>query len=94
MKLDNTSRAWINCRTPEEQDMILDIFECLGFTWSSGKSPRAIRSYGTPMHYLIEEKHIWHGNYSVGGANKSGSSVVEAKDFINQWKSLKKNLDK
>ena len=90
MRLDKDTKVCINCVTREEQDMILDIFECLGFRWENGKSPREMSwvLYNAPKYFLVEYQTIWQGR-DLKHKGKL-SSVVEARDFVNQWKSLKK----
>lgn len=94
MKLDDNSCLYINCRTQEEREMILDIFEYLGIKWCIGKRPRETSSNKAPMNYFIENKNMWHGQGCYDVSTFHGYQVVEARDFVNQWKSLKKNLDK
>lgn len=94
MKLDKNSRVYINCRTQDEQDMMLDIFKCLGLTWQSGRSPRDTRQFTPPMRFFISD-YIYHGHSCLSQREiRDGGSVMEARDFVNQWKSLKMGVDK
>lgn len=97
MKLDNQCVAWINCETKEEQEKMLDIFEKIGALWPAGQSPRGNTSRTVPMHFLLERGTIRHGKPTVNGTEyyvkDTGGAVVQAKDFHNQWVSLKR-IDK
>lgn len=92
MKLDKECTVWINCRTMQEQDEILDIFEAIGAEWASKGGPRERGSHTTPMHYLLENGSIRHGSSCVTGREGyvKGGTVVEAKDFHNQLVALRR----
>ena len=92
MRLDKDIEVCINCRTQEEQYMILDIFESLDKRWSNGRKASNFKILlNPPMSLINYNKGIMQGHVS----NKNtynGMPVVEAKDFKNQWISLKKVL--
>ena len=94
MKLDNQCVVWINCRTKQEQEEVLDIFEGIGATWSSGKHPRQVKACIAPMHFLLEYGDIRHGDDIVDGTEDYvkdlGGVVSEAKDFHNQCISIRR----
>ena len=91
MRLDNQRRIWINCRTKEEQEKILDIFERIGARWPRHQMPRETESRQAPMHYLLDYGTIRHGRTTVTKQSsfvELGATIVEAKDFHNQWVSM------
>lgn len=76
----------INCRTEEEQEMVLDIFEMLGYKWNAGQKPRGYESNVVPMCYEItnrEKGKIIQGDCVI-------ESATEAKNLRNMWISLKR----
>lgn len=94
MKLDKSCTVWINCRTTQEREEILDIFEVIGATWAGNKpmEPRKWTSYKAPMHYLLENGRLMHGDVPVTGKERyvTRGIIVEAKDFHNQWISARR----
>lgn len=76
----------INCRTVEEQEMVLDIFEMLDYHWREGQQPRVFSSYRVPMRYAIcgDCRSFVHGPDIREGA------AIEAKDLRNMYISLKR----
>ena len=94
MRLDNQCVVWVNCETKEEQEKILDIFECIGAKWYGNKSPRQTTYYRAPMHFLLEKGLIRHGSIIVDGTEdwvkNIGGVIVSANDFHNQWISLRR----
>lgn len=92
MKIDRDSSAYINCRTQEEQNMVLDMFEMLGLTWANHKAPREVIQYDVPSRFLIE-RYIYHGRGCINSHHTS-KPVIEAKYLRNQWISMKKGIDK
>lgn len=94
MKLDKDIEVCINCRTQEEQDMILDILDSLDMRWSNGKKIRDfILAIAPPMTLITFHDGIRQGFIAIRDTY-NGIPVVEAKYFKNQWISLKRNLDK
>ena len=93
MKLDKNCTVWINCRTQQEQEEMLDIFEAINATWNgSAHFPRGWKSHKVPMHYLLERNKILHGGKPVSGREDyvNRGIVIEAKDCHNQWVSIKR----
>lgn len=76
----------INCRTKVEQEMVLDIFEMLGYRWSAGELPREYPSYSPPMSYTIYD--VEKGNFTF--SHDVEKNATEAKDLRNMWISLKR----
>lgn len=94
MKLDKSSIVWINCKTEQEKEEMLDIFEAIGAAWPSGRAPRQTRSYQAPMHYLLKNGEIRHGDHIVFGeesyVKRAGGVIVRAEDFHNQHISIRR----
>lgn len=76
----------INCRTQEEREMVLDIFEMLGYRWMEGQHPRSFRSYNAPMSYNVRDVDI--GKFTHD--SQLTYNAIEAKDLRNMWISLKR----
>ena len=93
MKLDKTSRVYINCRTQEEQEMVLDILDHIDIRWYNNKRPRELKSFVPPMGYVIINDRMYHDK-KTRVIYDNNTPVIEAKDFRNQWIALKKGLDK
>ena len=91
MKLDETSQVYINCRTQEEQRMVIDILRSLNCRWNSGDSLDRIAFYDAPMNIELNKKKIRRGARLLNeGETPRHYSVIEAKDLRNQWISLKR----
>ena len=86
--ISKESRIMINCKTEEEQNMILDIFEMLGMRWRAGESPRGYESILAPMYYCLD------GNGRFAHDYPSSPIGISASEFRNQWISLKLKKDK
>lgn len=76
----------INCRTKEEQEIVLDIFEMFEYRWSAGQKPRGYKGYNAPMNYNINNAE--KGEITEGSMTHIGA--IEAKDLRNMWISLKR----
>ena len=76
----------INCRTVDEQNMVLDIFEMLGYRWNAGERPRQYQSYSVPMCYSIYDSNT--GKFVQN--SRCYNNGTEAKDLHNMWISLKR----
>ena len=81
--ISKESKMIINCRTEEEQNMILDIFEMFGMRWRAGESPRGYISCQAPMSYSLD------GNGKFGQNRHQYANGYSASEFRNQWISLK-----
>lgn len=75
---------YINCRTQEEQEIVLDIFEMLGYNWHAGQKPRGYLSRMPPMAYGISRSSRSFGNDHIHDYG------TEASDLRNMWISLKR----
>ena len=94
MKLDENSKVYINCKTQEERDMIIDILRSLGCHWP-GKTRLDGMFYGAPMHFELDKRRVRHGRTELPNTRTThGYTIVNARDFRNQWIALKKNIDK
>ena len=93
MKLDKNLIVYINYRTNEEREMVLDIFEHLGVTWLRERLPREVESYNAPARFLLERGHMYKGTSCLTVAKMNGKPVIEARDLRNQWISLKRRKE-
>ena len=91
MKLDKTSQVYINCRTQEEQNMVVDILHSLKCRWNSGNLLHEVRFHLPPMNIELDKQKIRHGSriFDAGEAQRN-YTIIEAKDLRNQWISLKR----
>lgn len=80
--------CFIHCRTQEEQEMVLDIFEMLGYIWHAGQAPRRFRSHTPSMYYHIHNE--CYGYFTHAKNITYGCTVIEAKNLRNMWISLKR----
>ena len=78
----------INCRTQEEQDMVLDLFTMLGYTWNAGQQPRSYRCIDTPMSFRINSRDRF-----TQGSILICPDTIEAANLRNMYISLKVKLD-
>lgn len=85
--MDRLNKGKINCRTIEEQEMVLDIFEMLGYRWAGGEKPREWDSYAVPMYYCIYDVEL--GKIRQHDVS-SYLSAIEARDLKNFYISLKR----
>ena len=93
MRISKDADLYINCRTDEENERVLDILECLGFRWSDGAPMRQNVTYTAPKRFLIHDGQVWHGSRCYN-CDDTYRDIIEARDLKNQWISLKKGLDK
>ena len=83
------AKTQINCRTAEEQQMVLDIFEMLGYKWNGGESPRGYYSHTAPMYYIINNEN--KGSFIQGTSKYVITNAgIEAKNLRNMYISLKR----
>lgn len=91
MKIERSSRVWINCRTRKEQQEVLEIFESIGAHWPMGSDLTKHAPYTPPMHFLLENCVVRHGMTPIcGGSIKNGMVVIEARDLHNQCISVRR----
>lgn len=82
--ISKNSKISICCKTEQEQNMLLDIFEMLGMRWREGQLPRGYPSRQCPMYYQLT------GQGSFGqGIKAAYNPTIMSSELRNQWISLK-----
>lgn len=95
MKLNSNSQVYINCKTQEERDMIIDILRALDCTWATGRGLDYHRFCDAPMHIELNKLAVRHGiKLTTQIMRAYPYPIVEAKDLRNQWISIRRNIDK
>ena len=91
MKLDKTSQVYINCRTQEEQNMVVDILRSLKCRWNSGNLLHEMKFHMPPMSIELDKQKIRHGKGLIDEKGTTRNfTIIDARDLRNQWISLKR----
>ena len=95
MKLDSNSQVYINCKTEEERNAVMDILRSLNCHWPERRGLGDNEFHHAPMHIELDKQQVRHGRGTATSRNMPFQyPILDAIHFKNQWIALKKHLDK